>query len=152
MKAVRSHLGAGAFAVLACGLLWSAACASQPKTEPVGPLIEAMGITTLYSPDSGRLAEWYGSRFRIPLAREGAGYVLKDNTGLGPVWIVIDPAAGTGKPQPLDISFFVRNLDRVLGQLSTRGTAPLRLDRDGDGRPRAIVVDPDGNHIELVER
>jgi hypothetical protein len=151
MKTVQRNFGAGAFAVLACGLLWGAACASKPKAEPAGPLIEAMGMTTLYSPDPGRLAEWYGSRFRIPLAREGNGYILKDNTGLGPVWIVIDPA-GTGKPQSLDISFFVRNLDQVLGQLSIRGTAPLRLDRDGDGRPKAIVVDPDGNRIELVQR
>jgi hypothetical protein len=40
----------------------------------------------------------------------------------------------------------------VLGQLSDLGTSPLRLDTDEHGRPKAIVLDPEGNRIELVQR
>ena len=128
------------------------ACANNPKTESTGPRIEALGLTTLYAGDPGKLAVWYTSRFRIVFRAEGSGYVSKDTTQLGPVWVVIHKAPDPNKPKPIEIFFFVRNLDRVLGQLSEVGTSPLRLDTDGEGRATAIVVDPEGNRIELVQR
>jgi predicted enzyme related to lactoylglutathione lyase len=128
------------------------ACANNPQTESTGPRIEALGVTTIYAADPGRLADWYASRFRVVFRLEGSGYVSKDTTQLGPIWIVINKAQGPNEPKPIEIFYFVRNLDRVLGQLSEVGTSPLRLDTDGEGRPTAIVVDPEGNRIELVQR
>jgi predicted enzyme related to lactoylglutathione lyase len=136
--------------LLAAALL--SACANNPKTESTGPRIEALGVTTLYAADPGKLADWYASRFRVVFRSEGSGYLSKDDTKLGPITIVINKAPSAEKPRPIDIFFFVRNLDRVLGQLSDAGTSPLRLDTDADGRPTAIVVDPEGNRIELVQR
>ena len=66
--------------------------------------------------------------------------------------MVIDKAPDGESPKPIEIFFFVRNLDRVLGQLSDVGTSPKRLDTDEHGRPKAIVLDPEGNRIELVQR
>ena len=140
-----------ALAVLA-GLLLVAGCTNNPKTESAGPLVEALGVTKLQAVDPGSLAEWYATRFRLVFKPDGAGYVSKDDTNLGTIWIVIDKAPGPAKPPPIEISFFVRNLDRLLGQLSALGTSPKRLDTDEHGRPKAIVLDPEGNRIELVQR
>jgi len=129
-----------------------AACANNPNTESAGPRIEALGLTRLQAVDPASLAEWYATRFRLVFQQDGAGYVSKDDTNLGTIWIVIDKAPGPAGPPPMEISFFVRNLDRVLGQLSDLGTSPLRLDTDEHGRPKAIVLDPEGNRIELVQR
>lgn len=138
-------------ALLASGL-WFPGCANNPNTQSAGATIEAMGATTFSSPDPARLSNWYATRFRVVFHPEGAGYLSKDDTNLGTIWIAIDPAPAGAKTSPLDVFFFVRNLDRVLGQLSDLGTSPLRLDSDEYGRPRAIVLDPDGNRIELLQR
>jgi predicted enzyme related to lactoylglutathione lyase len=127
-------------------------CANNPKTQSAGALVEALGATALYSPDPARLADWYGTRFRIGFRHEGAGYISKDDTNLGSILIAINPAPAGAKERPIDVFFFVRNLDRVLGQLSDLGTSPLRLETDEYARPKAIVLDPDGNRIELVQR
>ena len=129
-----------------------AACANNPNTESAGPRIEALGLTRLEAVDPTSLAEWYGRRFRLEFKPDGSGYVSKDDTNLGTIWIVIDKAPGPARPKPIETFFFVRNLDRLLGQLSDLGTSPLRLDTDENGRPRAIVLDPEGNRIELVQR
>jgi predicted enzyme related to lactoylglutathione lyase len=153
MRRLRSDRAVSTFALLAAAAFFSSACAANnPKTQSSGPLIEALGVTTLYAADPGKLSDWYASRFRVVFFPEGSGYVSKDTTQLGPIWIVINEAPGSAKQKPIEIFFFVRNLDRVLGQLSEVGTSPLRLDTDGEGRPTAIVVDPEGNRIELVQR
>ncbi len=66
--------------------------------------------------------------------------------------LAIGPLPQGAKPSPISIFFFVRNLDRVLGQLSDVGTSPRRIETDEHGRPKAIVLDPEGNRIELVQR
>jgi predicted enzyme related to lactoylglutathione lyase len=139
-------------ASLACALLLAPGCANNPKTQSAGALVEAMGATSLYSPAPAKLADWYTTRFRLPFRPEGAGFITKDDNKLGSILMTINPTAAGAKEKAIDIFFFVRNLDRVLGQLSDVGTSPLRIDTDEHGRPKAIVIDPDGNRIELVQR
>ena len=143
--------GAGSAAVLVA-LLALGACASDPKTQSAGALVEVLGVTRLQAQDPKALADWYSSRFRLTFRPEGGGYLSKDDTALGPLTVAIDTAPEAQKPKPIEIFFFVRNLDRVLGQLSDQGTSPLRIDTDEHGRPKAIVLDPEGNRIELVQR
>lgn len=150
--APRSHAFLAAAGAAGLLLLFSAGCANNPKTESAGPRIEALGVTKLQAVDPLSLAEWYAKRFRLVFQPDGTGYVSKDDTNLGSIWIVIDKAPGPARPKPIEMFFFVRNLDRLLGQLSDLGTSPLRLDTDENGRARAIVLDPEGNRIELVQR
>ncbi len=140
------------FLALAAAIPGSVACANNPKVESTGPRIEALGVTRLQAADPKALADWYGSRFKVTFQPDGSGYLSKDDTPLGPITIAIDKAPSSDPPKPIHIFFFVRNLDRVLGQLSDLGTSPLRLETDQDGRPKAIVMDPEGNRIELVQR
>jgi predicted enzyme related to lactoylglutathione lyase len=128
------------------------ACANDPKTQSAGALVEVLGVTRLQAADPKALADWYGSRFRLTFRPDGSGYLSKDDTALGPLTIAIDRAPAGQVPKPIHVFFFVRNLDRVLGHLSDVGTSPLRLDTDNEGRPKAIVLDPEGNRIELVQR
>ena len=50
------------------------ACANNPKTESTGPRIEALGVTTIYAADPGKLADWYASRFRDIIGCGDAGF------------------------------------------------------------------------------
>ena len=138
-------------AVIAAAALLGA-CANNPGTQSSGALVEALGVTRLQAQDPKSLADWYSSRFRLTFQPDGSGYLSKDDTSLGTLTVVIDKAPEGQTPEPIEIFFFVRNLDRVLGQLSDVGTSPLRLDTDHDGRPKAIVLDPERNRIELVQR
>jgi predicted enzyme related to lactoylglutathione lyase len=133
-------------------ILLLAACANDPRTQSAGALVEVLGVTRLQAQDPKGLADWYSSRFRLTFKPDGSGYLSKDDTALGPLTVAIDKEPEGQKPKPIHIFFFVRNLDRVLGHLSDVGTSPLRLDTDNDGRPKAIVLDPEGNRIELVQR
>jgi predicted enzyme related to lactoylglutathione lyase len=137
---------------LAATVPGSLACANNPKVESTGPRIEALGVTKLYAADPRALADWYGSRFKVTFKPDGSGYLSQDDTPLGPITIAINKAPTSEPPKPIHIFFFVRNLDRVLGQLSDLGTSPQRIETDQDGRPKAIVMDPEGNRIELVQR
>ena len=128
------------------------ACANDPRTQSAGALVEVLGVTRLQARDPKALADWYSTRFRLTFKADGGGYVSTDETALGPLTVAIDPAQEGRAPQPIHIFFFVRNLDRVLGQLSDVGTSPRRIETDKDGRPKAIVDDPEGNEIELVQR
>ena len=141
--------GAGLAAIL---LLGAWACANDPKTQSAGALVEVLGVTRLQAQDPKALAAWYSSRFQLTFKPDGSGYLSKDDTALGPLTIAIDKAPAGQVPKPIHVFFFVRNLDRVLGHLSDVGTSPLRLDTDNEGRPKAIVMDPEGNRIELVQR
>lgn len=147
------RMGKTVFLVLAStGLLAGRCAANNPETQSSGPLIEALGVTKLQAQNPAELADWYATRFRLVFRPEGGGFVSQDDTALGPITIAIGRAPAGKTPEPIEISFFVRNLDRVLGQLSDVGTSPRRLDTDAEGRPKAIVLDPVGNRIELVQR
>ena len=152
MKHPRLATSTGLVLALAALLAAVGACSNDPKTQSAGSLVEVLGVTRLQAQDPKALADWYSSRFRLPFKPEGSGYLSKDDTALGPLTFAIDRAPEGQKPKPIEIFFFVRNLDRVLGQLSDQGTSPLRLDTDEHGRPKAIVLDPEGNRIELVQR
>jgi predicted enzyme related to lactoylglutathione lyase len=141
-----------ALPLAAAVLALAGACANNPKVESTGPRVEALGFTKIAAADPAKLADWYGSRFKLTFRPEGSGYISKDDTPLGPITVAINPAAPGQKIQPIDIFFFVRNLDRVLGQLSDLGTSPQSIGTDSDARPKAIVLDPEGNRIELVQR
>jgi predicted enzyme related to lactoylglutathione lyase len=139
-------------AVAAALLLGACACATDPKTESAGARVEVLGVTRLQAQNPKALADWYSSRFRLTFKPDGSGYLSKDDTALGPLTVAIDQAPAGRAPRPIHIFFFVRNLDRVLGQLSDVGTSPRRIETDEHGRPKAIVYDPEGNEIELVQR
>jgi len=143
---------AAAVVIAAAAVLLGACSKNDPGTQSAGALVEVMGVTRLQARDPKALADWYSSRFRLTFRAEGSGYISKDDTALGPLTIVIDKLPDGASPKPIEIFFFVRNLDRVLGQLSDVGTSPKRLDTDENGRPKAIVLDPEGNRIELVQR
>ncbi len=143
---------AAALAIAAAAVLMGACAKSDPGTQSAGALVEVLGVTKLRAQDPKALADWYSSRFRLTFRPDGSGYISKDDTALGPLTVVIDKAPAGESPKPIEIFFFVRNLDRVLGQLSDVGTSPKRLDTDEHGRPKAIVLDPEGNRIELVQR
>lgn len=145
-------LRGGAPALIVLALMLGACAKNNPKTQSSGALIEGLGGTTYYSTDPAKLADWYTTRFRMVFKPEGSGYLSKETTSLGPLWIAINPVGDRAKERPINVTFFVRNLDRVLGQLSDVGTSPQRLDRDESGRPTATVIDPEGNRIELVQR
>jgi predicted enzyme related to lactoylglutathione lyase len=149
----RRCIGRLGLLVAAAAGFWSLACtANDPTTQSSGPLVEALGVTSLQAQDPRALADWYTSRFRIPFQPDGGGYLSKDDTAIGSMVFAISPLPEGAKPEPISISFFVRNLDRVLGQLSDAGTSPRRIDSDSEGRPKAEVLDPEGNRIELVQR
>jgi predicted enzyme related to lactoylglutathione lyase len=152
MKRPQWIANAGLAAAAAAALLFGACAKNDPGTQSAGALVEVLGVTRLQAQDPKALADWYSSRFRLTFQPEGSGYLSKDDTALGPLTVVIDKAPAGQAPKPIHVFFFVRNLDRVLGQLSDVGTSPLRLDTDNDGRPKAIVLDPEGNRIELVQR
>ena len=143
---------AAALALEVAAVLSGACTKNDPGTQSAGALVEVLGVTKLQAADPKALSGWYSSRFRLTFRPEGSGYISKDDTALGPLTIVIDKAPAGVSPKPIEIFFFVRNLDRVLGQLSEVGTSPKRLDTDEHGRPKAIVLDPEGNRIELVQR
>jgi hypothetical protein len=133
-------------------LLTSACSKNDPGTQSAGALVEVLGVTKLQAENPALLADWYSSRFRLTFQPDGSGYLSKDDTALGPLTIAIDEAPPGQSPKPVHVFFFVRNLDRVLGQLSDAGTSPRRIETDEHGRPKAIVDDPEGNEIELVQR
>jgi predicted enzyme related to lactoylglutathione lyase len=151
MKACRL---VGRVAILAAAAVLAAAGCSKndPGTQSAGALVEVLGVTRLQAQNPKSLADWYSSRFRLKFQPEGSGYLSKDDTALGPLTIAIDKAPPGQEPKPIHVFFFVRNLDRVLGQLSDAGTSPRRIETDDHGRPKAIVYDPEGNQIELVQR
>jgi predicted enzyme related to lactoylglutathione lyase len=152
MKAER-FLGKAALLTLPAVALLLVACAkNNPQTQSSGALVEALGVTKLQAQDPRALADWYSTRFRLTFQPDGGGYLSKDDTALGPITFAIGPAPVGEPPKPIHIFFFVRNLDRVLGQLSEVGTSPRRLETDENGRPKALVYDPEGNRIELVQR
>ena len=146
---VRRVLG---MAAAVAGVIAIGCAKNNPNTQSSGALVEVLGVTRLQSQDPKALADWYSTRFRLTFRPDGGGYLSKDDTALGPLTIAIDRAPEGVKPSPIHIFFFVRNLDRVLGQLSDVGTSPRRLETDHEGRPKAIVMDPEGNRIELVQR
>ena len=148
MKHPRGKVGPA----LIAAVLLLGACTNDPRTQSSGALVEVLGVTRLSSQDPKALADWYSSRFRLTFKPDGSGYLSKDDTALGPLTFAIDKAPPGQAPKPIHTFFFVRNLDRVLGQLSDVGTSPQRLETDNDGRPKAIVLDPEGNRIELVQR
>ena len=152
MKAERFLGKAALLTVPAVALLLVACAKNNPQTQSSGALVEALGVTRLQAQDPRALADWYSTRFRLTFQPDGGGYLSKDDTSLGPITIAIGPAPSGQAPKPIDIFFFVRNLDRVLGQLSDVGTSPRRLETDEHGRPKALVLDPEGNRIELVQR
>jgi predicted enzyme related to lactoylglutathione lyase len=137
---------------VAAGVIAIGCAKNNPQTQSAGALVEALGVTKLQTQDPKALADWYATRFRLTFQPDGGGYISKDDTNLGPITVAIGPAPAGEAPKPIDISFFVRNLDRVLGQLSDVGTSPKRIDTDEHGRPKALVLDPEGNRIELVQR
>lgn len=146
------RVGTAAGLVLAIAALLTGACANDPKTQSAGSLVEVLGVTRLQAQDPKALADWYSSRFRLSFQPDGSGFLSKDDTALGPLTVAIDKAPAGQPAKPIHVFFFVRNLDRVLGQLSDVGTSPRRIDTDEHGRPKAIVDDPEGNEIELVQR
>ena len=152
MKHPRLANRGGVVLVIAALLAGAGACSNDPGTQSAGALVEVLGVTRLQAQDPKALADWYSSRFRLTFQPDGTGYLSRDDTALGPLTVAIDRATDGQKPRPIEIFFFVRNLDRVLGQLSEQGTSPLRLDTDEHGRSKAIVLDPEGNRIELVQR
>lgn len=152
MKPLRDVGNASKLVAVVAVLLLGWGCASDPKTESAGALVEVLGVTRLQAQDPKVLADWYSSRFRLTFKPDGSGYLSKDDTALGPLTVAIDQVPAGQAPKPIHIFFFVRNLDRVLGHLSDVGTSPLRIETDNDGRPKAIVLDPEGNRIELVQR
>jgi catechol 2,3-dioxygenase-like lactoylglutathione lyase family enzyme len=96
-------------------------------------LVPAVGFVLLASADPDRLREWYGEVLRAVDGEDG-----------GQVVVVVDGrddvAAANPEPGRAMLRLYVADAVAVM----------TRLDALGVTRAGATLVDPDGNHVQLV--
>lgn len=111
----------------------------------------ALNLVVIRSADLDRAARFYGA-LGLRLARERHGQGPEHLAGrAGAAVFEIYPAADGGGTAGVRLGFAVRSLDEVLATLAAAEGAIVAPPRDSPWGRRAVVVDPDGHRVELVE-
>lgn len=98
--------------------------------------------------DLGVATEWYRRLLgRPPDLRPHEGEAAWQLTGSASLCLVEDPMGAGGGA----ITLVVSGLDRVLGDVSERGIPPVEARPVGDAGRKAVLRDPDGNAVSVVE-
>ncbi len=113
----------------------------------------SLNFVVLRSPDMERSAEFYtclGLRFTRHQHGNGPEHFAAELDG---GVFEIYPQAGDG-PSTLGtrIGFSVRSLDEAVGALGTYPGSIISPPRESQWGRRAVIADPDGHRIELVEQ
>jgi len=114
----------------------------------------ALNLVVLRSTDIARAAQFY-SKIGIQFTRHQHGkgpehYAVQ----LGEAVFELYPLAPSGGPSTLGtrIGFSVPSLDTVIEALREYPTAITSPPKDSEWGRRAVLTDPDGHRIELVQR
>ena len=106
----------------------------------------------LASPDPDRLAEWYAAAFDPQQDTKANGYRILT---FGGFTILIDGRDDVTAPNPepgrVILNFDVADARSVAARMNDLGTTWLAEVEDRDGSLFATAIDPDGNHVQIIQ-
>jgi lactoylglutathione lyase len=110
-----------------------------------------LNLVVIRSADLERAAHFYGT-LGIRLEREQHGSGPNHLAGrAGPVVLEIYPREETGDTRGIRLGFRVESLTATLAAVQEAGGVVTSPPRNSPWGLRAVVADPDGHRVELIE-
>jgi lactoylglutathione lyase len=111
-----------------------------------------LNLVVLRSPDVERARRFY-ERLGLTFTRHRHGNGPEHHASEGgPVVFEIYPAEGAAQATAhVRLGFQVPSVDDLLSRLHAEGTEIVSAPKDSPWGRRAVVTDPDGHRIELIE-
>jgi predicted enzyme related to lactoylglutathione lyase len=111
----------------------------------------ALNLVVIRSADLERAARFYGA-LGVRLSRERHGTGPEHLAGTtGAVVLEVYPRGSGGDTLGVRLGFRVASLSTVLADVQAAGGSLLSPPQHSPWGVRAVVVDPDGHRVELVE-
>lgn len=112
-----------------------------------------LNLVVLRCSDTARAAEFYGRlgiAFKLERHGNGPEHYAADLNG---IVFELYPAAGDGPLAPgTRIGFRVPSVDDAIAAVADRPESIVSPPKDSPWGRRAVVMDPDGHRVELVDR
>jgi predicted enzyme related to lactoylglutathione lyase len=111
----------------------------------------SLSLVVLRSPDLSRAAMFY-ERLGLKFSRHRHGKGPEHlSAELGAAVFEIYPAAGGESTLGTRVGFRVSSVDTILAALADNAAAVVSPAKDSEWGRRAVICDPDGHRIELLE-
>jgi lactoylglutathione lyase len=111
-----------------------------------------LNLVTLYSPDPERVARFY-TLLGIDFEREQHGSGPEHFAGqIGPQVLEIYPQASNVDASGVRLGLRINSVDAAVQAVRQSGGCIVSAPRSGEWGYRAVLADPDGRRVEIVQR
>ncbi len=109
-------------------------------------ITSGIGHFDVCGPDLGALQQFYAGVFGWQIARKGAGLALASTPAGTPDGALVEAEAPS-----LTVGIIVADLDAALAEAVARGGRVARPAADNGWVRKAMIADPAGNHLTVIE-
>ncbi|HVU26900.1 MAG TPA: VOC family protein [Verrucomicrobiae bacterium] len=114
--------------------------------------IIALNLVVLRSPDLARAAAFYSKLgLQFSLHRHGKGVEHMAAELAGSVFEIYPQTAENPPTTSTRIGFVISSVDEAIAALSSYPEAIVSAPKDSEWGRRAVVSDPDGHRVELIQ-